>query len=287
MKWLIFGYKGWIGQQVVKLLESKEHTVITTDIRADDEKNVDKLLQEKQPDRVVSLIGRTHGPGYTTIDYLEQKGKLVENVRDNLYGPVVLGLLCKKYNIHFTYLGTGCIFSGYDEKYTEDNSPDFYGSSYSVVKGFTDRLMKQLNNDVLNVRIRMPITSEKDNVRNFIYKITHYEKICSMKNSMTVLPELIPLMIDMADKKQTGTINLTNPDAITHNEILEMYKEIVDPTFTWKNFTVEEQDNILLSGRSNNVLDTSKLQELYPNVKPIKESIREVLENYNKVISKL
>ena len=287
MKWLVFGYKGWIGQQVVKILESKEHTVITTDIRADDEKNVDKLLQEKQPDRVISLIGRTHGPGYTTIDYLEQKGKLVENIRDNLYGPVILGLLCKKYNIHFTYLGTGCIFSGYDEKYTEDNSPDFYGSSYSVVKGFTDRLMKQLNDDVLNVRIRMPITSEKDNVRNFIYKITHYEKICSMKNSMTVLPELIPLMIDMADKKQTGTINLTNPEAITHNEILEMYKEIVDPTFTWKNFTIEEQDNILLSGRSNNVLDTSKLQELYPNVKPIKESIREVLENYNKVTSKL
>jgi dTDP-4-dehydrorhamnose reductase len=282
MKWLIFGYKGWIGQQVIKILESnsEEHTVITTDTRADDEKNVEKLLQDVQPDRVVSLIGRTHGPGYTTIDYLEQKGKIVENIRDNLYGPLVLGLLCKKYNIHYTYLGTGCIFSGYDEEYTEESSPDFFGSSYSVVKGYTDRLMKQLDEHVLNVRIRMPITSEKDNVRNFIYKITHYEKICSMENSMTVLPELLPLMIDMATNKQTGTINLTNPGAITHNDILNMYKEIVDPDFTWQNFSVEEQDKILLSGRSNNVLETTKLQELYPNVKPIKESIREVLENY-------
>jgi 3,5-epimerase/4-reductase len=281
MKWLVFGHKGWIGQQVVKIIESKEHNVITTDIRADDEQNVDKLLQDIQPDRVISLIGRTHGEGYTTIDYLEQKGKLIENVRDNLYGPLVLGLLCKKYNIHYTYLGTGCIFSGYNEEYKEENIPDFFGSSYSVVKGFTDRLMKQLDDNVLNVRIRMPITSEKNNVRNFIYKITHYEKICSMTNSMTVLPELLPLMIDMADKKQTGTINLTNPGAITHNEILEMYKEIVDPTFVWQNFTIEEQDNILLSGRSNNILDTTKLVNLYPNVKPIKESIREVLQNYN------
>jgi len=282
MKWLVFGYKGWIGQQVVNILESgsEEHTVITSDTRADDEQNVDKLLQDVQPDRVVSLIGRTHGPGYTTIDYLEQKGKIVENVRDNLYGPLVLGLLCKKHNIHYTYLGTGCIFSGYDEEYSEESSPDFFGSSYSVVKGFTDRLMKQLDEHVLNVRIRMPITSEKDNVRNFIYKITHYEKICSMENSMTVLPELLPLMVDMAVKKQTGTINLTNPGAITHNDILNMYKEIVDPAFTWQNFSVEEQDKILLSGRSNNVLETTKLQELYPNVKPIKESIREVLENY-------
>ena len=281
MKWLVFGHKGWIGQQVVKIIESKEYIVVTTDIRVDDEQNVDKLLQDINPDRVISLIGRTHGEGYSTIDYLEQKGKLIENVRDNLYGPLVLGLLCKKYNIHYTYLGTGCIFSGYNEEYKEENIPDFFGSSYSVVKGFTDRLMKQLDDNVLNVRIRMPITSEKNNVRNFIYKITHYEKICSMTNSMTVLPELLPLMIDMADKKQTGTINLTNPGAITHNEILEMYKEIVDPTFIWQNFTIEEQDNILLSGRSNNILDTTKLVNLYPNVKPIKESIREVLQNYN------
>jgi 3,5-epimerase/4-reductase len=281
MKWLVFGHKGWIGQQVVKIIESKEYIVVTTDIRVDDEQNVDKLLQDINPDRVISLIGRTHGEGYSTIDYLEQKGKLIENVRDNLYGPLVLGLLCKKYNIHYTYLGTGCIFSGYNEEYKEENTPDFFGSSYSVVKGFTDRLMKQLDDNVLNVRIRMPITSEKNNVRNFIYKITHYEKICSMTNSMTVLPELLPLMIDMADKKQTGTINLTNPGAITHNEILEMYKEIVDPTFIWQNFTIEEQDNILLSGRSNNILDTTKLVNLYPNVKPIKESIREVLQNYN------
>jgi 3,5-epimerase/4-reductase len=281
MKWLVFGHKGWIGQKVVKIIESKEYIVVTTDIRADDEQNVDKLLQDIQPDRVISLIGRTHGEGYTTIDYLEQKGKLIENVRDNLYSPLVLGLLCKKYNIHYTYLGTGCIFSGYNEEYKEENIPDFFGSSYSVVKGFTDRLMKQLDDNVLNVRIRMPITSEKNNVRNFIYKISHYEKICSMTNSMTVLPELLPLMIDMADKKQTGTINLTNPGAITHNEILEMYKEIVDPTFVWQNFTIEEQDNILLSGRSNNILDTTKLVNLYPNVKPIKESIREVLQNYN------
>ena len=47
MKWLVFGHKGWIGQQVVKIIESKEYIVVTTDIRADDEQNVDKLLQDK------------------------------------------------------------------------------------------------------------------------------------------------------------------------------------------------------------------------------------------------
>ena len=92
----------------------------------------------------------------------------------------------------------------------------------------------------------MPINAEKS-PRNFIYKITHYEKICSIPNSMTVLPDFFPIILDLIENKKTGTLNLTNPGLISHNEILEMYKEIVDPNFKWENFSIEEQDKILLS----------------------------------------
>lgn len=286
MKWLIFGHKGWIGQQVIQILQSFNHEIFFDDnVRADNVLLVEQLIKKINPDRVISVIGRTHGPGFSTIDYLEQKNKLYENVRDNLYSPFVLSTLCNKYNIHLTYLGTGCIFT-YDEKhnqldgygFTEHDKPNFFGSSYSIVKGFTDQMMKLLPN-TLNVRIRMPITNEK-NPRNFITKIVSYDKICSIHNSMTVLPELLPIMIDMAINKHTGTINLTNPGIISHNEILTMYKEIVDPDFTWKNFSIDEQNKILLSERSNNYLDTTKLEDLYPHVKDIKTSIKEMLQKY-------
>jgi hypothetical protein len=122
----------------------------------------------------------------------------------------------------------------------------------------------------------MPITDEF-NERNFITKITNYKKICSIPNSMSVLNELLPVMIDMALNKKRGTINLTNPGLISHNEILEMYKEIVDPTFSWENFEIDEQNKILLSKRSNNYLDTNKLEKNYPQVKNIKESVRNIL----------
>ena len=86
-------------------------------------------------------------------------------------------------------------------------------------------------------------------------------------------------MIDMAlNKKITGTINLTNPGLISHNEILEMYKEIVNPDFIWENFSIEEQTQILAAGRSNNYLDTSRLVSLYPNVLNIKDAVRKCLE---------
>ena len=125
----------------------------------------------------------------------------------------------------------------------------------------------------------MPITGEQ-HPRNFITKITNYEYICSTPNSMSVLPELLPIVFDMIQTNKIGTINLTNPGLISHNEILTMFRDIVDSNFTWKNFSKEEQNKILESDRSNNYLDTSKLQKMYPKIKNIKESVRDCLIKY-------
>ena len=277
MKWLIYGHKGWVGSYLKLILEMSEEEIILGEARLDNDVDIEGEVKKHMPDRIITTCGRTSGPEYASIDYLEQKGKLIENVRDNLYGPINLANVCKKYNIHMTYLGTGCIFNGYPTNgYTEEDEPDFFGSGYSTVKGITDRLIKKYPN-VLNVRIRMPITADI-NPKNFIVKILTYKKICSMDNSMTVLPDLLPVMIDMASKKETGTINLTNPGLISHNDILQMVKEIVDPSFTWENFSIEEQKLVLLSDRSNNLLNTDKLQKMYPQIKNIKESVRDIIQ---------
>ena len=295
MKVLIFGDRGWIGGMVCKYLEKENIEFVKASCRANDKKSVEEELLKVKPTHVMSFIGRTHGvigeKEYTTIDYLEQKGKILENVRDNLFSPVVLSLLCKKHDIHFSYLGTGCIFE-FDEEhpfgeeingFNEQSLPNFFGSSYSTVKGYTDELMHLFEESTLNLRIRMPITDEV-NKRNFITKITTYEKVCSVPNSMTVLDELIPILVDMACNKVTGTVNLTNPGLISHNEMLEMYKEIVDPDFTWNNFSLEEQAEILAGGRSNNFLDTSKLESLYPEVRNIKDAVRETMKTMKEKI---
>ncbi len=300
MNILIYGGKGWIGNQFCEALNlwQFKHTVSNTRVNTIEDVMND-LNNNPETTHVISFIGRTHGKingkTYSTIDYLEQPGKIKDNVRDNLFVPLIIAEACKKYSkmnrfVHYTYLGTGCIFT-YDndheyEKeengFKEEDIPNFFGSGYSVVKGTTDKLMKAMNNNTcLNLRIRMPITG-KDNPRNFITKITHYKKICSIKNSMTVLPEFIPVIADLMKKQVTGTINLTNPGLISHNEILEMYKQYVDPNFTWKNFTIKEQAEILESERSNNYLDTTRIESLYPDIKNIKDSVRCILQDYVK-----
>lgn len=286
MKVLVYGGNGWIGSMVTQelLRQNIEHRVGVS--RCENIKDLVKEIDSYEPTHIFSLIGRTHGKGFTTIDYLEQKGKIDENVRDNLFSPLSLAILCSQRNIHFTYLGTGCIFE-YDEIHTvtenpfvEDDLPNFKGSSYSVVKGYTDQIL-HLFPSTLNLRIRMPITSYH-HPRNFITKISSYSKVCSIPNSMTVLDDFIPIFIDMMKNKVTGTVNCTNPGLIEHNEILEMYRDIVDPSFKWENFSLEEQDKILASKRSNNYLNTKKIESMYPNILSIKDSIRESLNKMRK-----
>jgi 3,5-epimerase/4-reductase len=287
MKILFFGSRGWIGKQFCEYLSKNNVSYMETSVRADNEKEVEKEIQEHNPTHIISFIGRTHGENYNTIDYLEQPGKLVENIRDNLYAPIVLSILCKKYNIHYTYMGTGCIFEYKEDSKTDDideeRSPNFYGSSYSIVKGYTDRLQHMYSENTLNLRIRMPIVNY-DHDRNFITKITKYEYVCSVANSMTVLEDMYPVILDMIRNNVTGTFNMCNKGVITHNEILELYKEYVDSSFAWKNFSVEEQNKILLSKRSNIELSSKKLYDLYPNIPDIKTSIDNCLKSYSKLM---
>lgn len=289
MKILIFGGNGWIGKQFIEILENLniEYFKSTIKINIDSEQKIIDEIKQFSPTNMVSFIGRTHGKingkVYNTIDYLEHDDRLIENLNDNLFAPELLAKIADKLDLHYTYLGTGCIFTykedDLDYKFTEEDDANFFGSSYSIVKGYTDKIMRKHKN-VLNLRIRMPIIAS-NNSRNFITKITKYENICSIPNSMTVLPDLLPLIVDLMKMKYVGTLNFTNPGVISHNEILDLYKEFVDPSFTWKNFSIEDQNKVLDSKRSNNHLDTTKLESLFPSVKNIKDSVKDVIKNYN------
>ena len=269
MRILIFGHKGWIGGMFVDTWRKLHptHTLVLSDTRVTPG-NEEALSNEiSQADRVLSFIGRTSGFSASqnryinTIDYLEDQ--LYENVRDNLYGVMLLALLCQKWHKHYLYLGTGCIFSwdtrqDQTPKIKDATYPDFFGSAYSCVKGFTDDLCRLFPN-VCNCRIRMPIVNWEHS-RNFITKIANYPKIFNMPNSMTYLPEMIPVMIHMSISEATGTYNLTNPGWIDHNTVLQLYKQYVKKDHEYM-LVETERDLQLLSKRSNNVLDTHKLEE--------------------------
>ena len=283
---LVWGSRGWIGGQFTPLLVARGFTVVAATSRADDRAAVTAEVAAVAPTHIVSLIGRTHGEGFSTIDYLEQPGKLLENMTDNLYGPLVLASVANAKGCHMTYLGTGCIFSDDGtaaHAFTESDAPNFFGSAYSTVKGFTDRLLTaEYADSCLNVRIRMPL-SGVPGPRDFISKLVSYAKICSVPNSMTVLPDVLPCIVECMERGVTGPLNATNPGTIDHNTVLTLYKELVDPSHTWEN--IEEAELLstcVKSARSNNALDTTRIQSLFPSLPPIHESVRRLLGTFRR-----
>ena len=79
--------------------------------------------------------------------YLEQTGKLVENVRDNLFSPMALSILSTKYKFHFTYLGTGCIFE-YDE--THPFGKESNGFNETSLPNLSDLLIRSSRDSQIN-----------------------------------------------------------------------------------------------------------------------------------------
>ncbi len=283
--YLIFGAEGWIGGKLAAMLEKQGHTVIKAQSRLENREAVETEIIAAKPDFVLNAAGKTGRPN---VDWCEDHKQ--EVIRANIIGALTLADLCFKHGIHMTNFGTGCIYE-YDDQhpmysgkgFTEEEKPNFAGSYYSKTKIMLDTLLQDYPN-VLNLRLRMPISDDL-HPRSFITKIIGYKKIVNIPNSMTILTDLLPVALKMSERKLTGVYNFVNPGAISHNEILDLYKKFVDPNFTYHNFSVEEQSKILKAGRSNNELDPSKLLKEFPGVPHIKESIIEVFKRMSDLIT--
>ncbi len=280
---LIFGGKtGWIGQKLVKIIAEQGHCAIAAKARLENRPDIEKEIAEVKPDFIINAAGIT---GVPNIDWIEVHKQ--ETIRANIIGALNLADIAYIHGIHMTNIGTGCIYNydtqhpmGSGKGFTEEDEPNFEGSFYSKSKAMLEKMLRFYPN-VLYLRLRLPLAFDFHK-RNLIAKLTMYQKVVNIPNSITVLDELLPLVPQMALRGRTGVYNFVNPGVISHNELLDLYKEYVDPSFNYQNFTLEEQDKILKAKRSNNELDTSKLQQEFPNVCNVKQASVEVFKKMKK-----
>lgn len=222
-------------------------------------------IEKYKPTHILNAAGVTGRPN---VDWCEDHKQ--ETIRTNVIGCLTMADLCDQYNIHHTLYATGCIFEYDDEHtiggkgFTEEDKPNFHASYYSHTKALVEELLKEYKN-TMTLRVRMPISDDLA-ARNFLTKIIKYERVVNVPNSMTTLTDMLPVSLAMAEKKLTGIYNFCNPGAISHNECLDLYTKYVDPSYTYKNFSLEEQAQILKAGRSNNTLDHTKLCASVPEI---------------------
>lgn len=275
---LVFGGKsGWVGQKIVALLVSSGNEPVCAASRLENRQDLVDEITRVKPDYIINAAGITGKP---TVDWCEEHK--AETLRTNVLGTLNLVDVAYLLGLHVTNISTGCIYE-YDEKhpmwsgigFTEEDEPNFNGSFYSRNKIIMEKLILQYPN-VLNLRMKMPISAELD--KGFVGKIVKYKKLINVPNSLCILEDLLPIAVDMTLRGIKGNFNFVNPGALSHNQVMDLYKKYVDPSKTWENFTVEEQDKILKARRANAELSAAKLLALYPNIPRVEESLERLLK---------
>ena len=279
---LVYGRTGWIGGKLGKLLTEQGHRWMYGAGRLEDRASILDDVKRSKCTHILCAAGVTGRPN---VDWCEDHK--TETIRANVIGVLNLCDVALENDVHVTNFATGCIYKYDDEHviggkpFTETDDPNFGGSFYSETKSYMEMMLRHYPN-VMQLRVRMPIDGDLQNPRNFITKIANYAKVVNIPNSMTVLEEFVPMAVEGALRKLTGAYNWTNPGAISHNEVLELYRDYLHPEFTWENFTEEEQAEVIKAPRSNNTMCGKKIRDAFPQVLDIKQSIIKYVMEPNK-----
>lgn len=269
MKTLLFGSRGYLGEQFKLAFPG----ILTPSADIADAKAVAQILDQEKPDVVINCAGKTGRPN---VDWCEDHKE--ETVHSNVTGALVLAEECLKRGVFLAHLSSGCIYTGDNggKGFSETDPPNFDGSFYSRTKAWSDRILSEF--PVLILRIRMPFDGSP-NDRNLIMKLRKYPRVLDEANSLTYLPEFTAAAKLLIEKKSTGIFNVVNDGAISPYRIMELYREIVDPSHKFERLTAEHLGEVVKAGRSNCVLSTAKARSAGVILSPAEDVVRVALQS--------
>lgn len=280
MKGVVFG-SGFLGTRIGNELGYGIVPIEEVDVL--DIVTLRNFLDNVNSDVVINAVGKTGGPGAIGIDWCETNKE--ETIQANVSAAINLSVECAKRGIYFVHFGSGCVYYGDNngKGYSEEDEPNFYGPQfYAKTKIDAERVLKNLPGLIL--RLRMPI-DDRPHLRNLIDKLRGYAKVIDIKNSMTTIPHMISAMKILIKGREQGIYNFVNPGTISAVEIMQMYKEIVNPVHEFGIMSLKELDAITLGKRSNCKLNTEKLKAKV-EMPEIHEAVRECLKRYKENMQK-
>lgn len=264
MRVILFGSSGYLGESFLKSYPD----AICPRIDIADRVAVASVLDAEKPDVVINAAGKTGRPN---VDWCEDHKE--ETLSANVTGPLILLEECGKRGIYWVHLSSGCIYTGDNDGvgYSEEDEPNFDGSFYSRTKAWIEQILREFPN-VLILRLRMPF-DDSTNDRSLLMKVKKFTRVNDIQNSITYLPDFLNAAEVLIEKRKSGIYNFVNPGAVSPYEIVELYKKIVDPAHTAERLTEKDLASVSKVGRSNCVLNISKLENEGIGMRPVLEAV--------------
>lgn len=227
---------------------------------------------EKIPNETSVIINASGYTGSPNVDACEIHKE--DCIAGNVIYPLQLELNNK--NIPIVHITSGCVYTGYEKEFTEEDEPNFNfnnGSFYSGSKALEQKILEPYLDKSYLLRIRMPF-GDKPHPKNFLTKMIKYDKLISFDNSLSYVPEVAKVAVLFATTlPNPGIYNVCNPGYSNAKEIVDMLG--IEKQF----FTEDEFKKTVVAPRSNCILNTDKLASIF-KMTPIKDALKKAVMNY-------
>jgi dTDP-4-dehydrorhamnose reductase len=236
-----------------------------------------KFLLNNEITHVINCSGFTGRPN---VDEGELKKKECWDL--NVVVPLKVSKICKELGVNYIHISSGCIYSGYEKEFTEEDEPNFGLYNHSSFYSKSKHAFETLNDYGCTIRVRMPFCDDYHE-RNFITKILKYDNLINYRNSKTYISTLCRFIEHLIDKNtfvnDIGIINFVNPDAQDTKYLVDRMKVFGTENKNWKIVEIEDID--IKAPRSNCVLSMDKFNRLFPDfhVESEKDAIDMALTN--------
>lgn len=285
---LILG-KGYVGNYLAVYLKQQNFDVYHLSKKDVDYTNPE-LLEQKirqynstyhgRVDWVINCSGFTGSPN---IDNCEDYKEDCYNY--NVLVPLYITKVCNSLCTPIIHISSGCLYTGYDKIYTEQDIPNFgvdcFNSSfYSKTKDCFERLSAHMERYIF--RIRIPFNGVYE-PKNYIYKLAKYDNLVSKQNSITCVDDLmffIKKFIEQKHRIDYGTYNVVNEGSVDNFDLVDMLKSKGVTNKKW-NFISTEEANFRVC-RSNCILSTDKIKSIGLGLPNVKDSLFRAVDEFSK-----
>lgn len=280
---LIIG-QGYVGVELLTELALTDHNIHCVSRKDLDYHNQYKLYKFLISNNIEYVINCSGFTGRPNVDEAELRKEECWNL--NVTVPLNISKSCTRLGVQYIHISSGCIFSGYDKQFTEEDKPNFGLFDNSSFYSKTKHAYELMSESGAILRVRMPFSNSLHE-RSYLTKIYKYDNLINYTNSKTYIPDLTAFIKYIVDKKvyanNIGRLNFVNPEPLDTQAVTNLMKDAKIVNDNW-NFVEIEELNIT-APRSNCVLSTEKLKHKFSDFNLHSESSA-IMKALSKIQSK-
>src|ERR1017187_5221 len=310
---ILLGASGYVGQSFSRELLKRGCDFIPLSRKAVDYTDFGALfdcIRKMNPVFVINAAGYVGKPNVDACELTREETLLADTLL-----PQTIARACLITNTPWGHVSSGCIYSGakivhgggktIERKinqpelqrlfaehpgkfsgFTELDEPNFsfrYApcNFYSGAKALAEEAIQDAGRGYI-WRPGMPF-NERDEPRNFLWKVQHYDRVYDGVNSISHLEDFARACLDLWERQAPfGIYNVTNPGAVSTRQVVQMIQRILKPERFFE-FWKDDEEFYRFGAqtpRSNCVLDVSKLLATGVNMRPVEEALEDSLRQW-------